>query len=287
MNQVLLLRGRQLQLSTPLVMGVLNVTPDSFYDGATLGAEVNSGFQVDVDRALRRAETMIHDGAAIIDVGGESTRPGAIPVSTAEELDRVIPVIEAIRVNLDTVISIDTSSPEVMSSACGAGAELINDVRALAREGAATAAAASGAAVCLMHTRAEPRVMQQDIHYADVVEDILDFLRQRIEAAVGAGIPREKLLIDPGFGFGKTVQHNYRLLRELERFTELHLPVLVGVSRKSMIGSVIDRPPELRLAGSLAATAWALANGASIIRTHDVGPTVDTVKIHCAVMAAD
>ncbi len=287
MNQVLSLRGRQLRLSTPLVMGVLNLTPDSFYDGATLGAEVNGRFQVDVDRALRRAASMVSEGAAIIDIGGESTRPGADPVMVAEELERVTPVIEAISANLDTAISIDTSSPQVMTAACAAGAGLINDVRALTREGALAAAADSGAAVCLMHARAEPKIMQQDIHYDDVVEDILGFLSQRVEEAVGAGIARDKLLVDPGFGFGKTVRHNYRLLRDLKRFSELQLPVLVGLSRKSMIGNVIDRPPAQRLAGSLAATTWALANGASIIRTHDVGPTVDTVKIHCAVTQAD
>ncbi|MBT8147420.1 MAG: dihydropteroate synthase [Gammaproteobacteria bacterium] len=268
-------------------MGVLNVTPDSFFDGATLGSEVNGQFRVAVDRALRRAEAMVNEGAAIIDVGGESTRPGASPVSIAEELERVMPVIEAISRNLDTVISIDTSSPEVMTAACRAGAGLINDVRALRRDGAMSAAANSEAAVCLMHTRAEPNVMQQDIHYEDVVEDILEFLMQRVEEAISAGISREKLLIDPGFGFGKTVQHNYRLLRDLNRFAKLQLPILVGLSRKSMIGNVVDRPLEERLAGTLAATTWALANGASIVRTHDVAPTVDIVKIHCAVTAAE
>ncbi|MBT8062852.1 MAG: dihydropteroate synthase, partial [Gammaproteobacteria bacterium] len=208
-------------------------------------------------------------------------------VSVAEELERVMPVIEAIARNLDTVISIDTSSPEVMTTACQAGAGLINDVRALRRDGAMSAAANSGAAVCLMHARAEPKVMQQGIHYGEVVEDILEFLKQRVEEATSAGIRRETLLIDPGFGFGKTVPHHYRLLRDLHRFAELRVPILVGLSRKSMIGKVVDRPSEERLAGTLAATTWALANGASIVRTHDVAPTVDTVKIHCAVTAAE
>ena len=267
-------------------MGVLNVTPDSFFDGATLGSEVGGRFRVAVDRALQRAESMVVDGAAIIDVGGESTRPGADPVSVNEELERVMPVIEAISRNLDTVISVDTSSPEVMAAACQAGADLINDVRALRRDGAMSAVAASGAAVCLMHARAEPKTMQQDIHYDDVVEELLEFLKGRVKEAASAGIASDKLLIDPGFGFGKTVQHNYRLLRDLHRFTELELPILVGISRKSMIGNVVDRPPEDRLAGTLAATTWALANGANVIRTHDVAPTVDIVKIHCAVTAA-
>ena len=287
LSYVLSLRGRPLQLSTPLVMGVLNVTPDSLFDGASLGSEVNGQFQVAVDRALQRAEVMVKEGAAIIDVGGESTRPGADPVSVAEELERVMPVIEAISRNLDTTISIDTSSPQVMTAACQAGAGLINDVRALRREGAMSAAADSGAAVCLMHARAEPKVMQQDIHYEDVVEDILEFLTQRVKDATSAGIRRDKLLIDPGFGFGKTVQQNYRLLRYLDRFARLQFPVLVGLSRKSMIGNVVDRPPEERLAGTLAATTWALAKGASIVRTHDVASTVDIVKIHCAVSAAE
>jgi len=267
-------------------MGVLNVTPDSFFDGATLGSQVNGHFKVAADRALQRAEAMVEAGAAIIDVGGESTRPGADPVTVAEEIERVMPVIEAISQNLDTAISIDTSSPEVMTAACQAGAGLINDVRALRKEGALSAAVDSGAAVCLMHARAEPKVMQQDIHYEDVVEELLGFLKERVEEATNAGIPREKLLVDPGFGFGKTVQHNYLLLRELRRFAELQLPILVGLSRKSMIGNVVDRPPQERLAGTLGATTWALANGANIIRTHDVAPTVDIVKIHCAVTTA-
>jgi len=265
-------------------MGVLNVTPDSFYDGATLGSSAGDRFQVSVDLALQRASAMVNEGAAIIDVGGESTRPGAEPVSESEELERVMPVIEAIRSNLDTAISIDTSSPAVMTEACRAGAGLINDVRALRRDGALAAAAASDAAVCLMHTRAEPKTMQQDAQYEDVVAEIYQFLQLRVDQAIEAGIERSQLVIDPGFGFGKTVQHNYRLLRELDRFTGLELPVLVGLSRKSMIGNVVNRPPAERLAGTLAATAWALAKGAKIIRTHDVGPTVDTIKIHCALL---
>jgi len=276
------MRGRQLDLSTPVVMGVINVTPDSFYDGSSLGSLAGSRFRVSVDQTLARVETMVADGAAIIDIGGESTRPGATPVSEQEELERVMPVIAAIRDKFDTPISIDTSSARVMSEACRAGADMINDIRALRREGAMDAAVASGAAVCLMHTRDEPGIMQQDIQYQDVVAEILTFLRQRVQDAVTAGIAREKLVIDPGFGFGKTVQHNYRLLRELRCFGELNLPILIGISRKSMIGTVVNRPADQRLAGSLAATGWALANGAKIIRTHDVAATVDVIKIHRA-----
>lgn len=280
------LRGRQLDLSTPVVMGVINVTPDSFSDGATLGTVQGNRFKVSIAQALARAEAMASAGAAIIDVGGESTRPGAVPVSSDEELERVIPVIEALRANLDTAISIDTSSAAVIREACAAGAELINDVRALRRDGALAEAVKSGAGVCLMHTRGEPHSMQQDIHYYDVVEDILAFLKERVAQTISAGIPREKLAVDPGFGFGKTLAHNYRLLRELGRFSELGLPVLVGISRKSMIGKVVDRPPEQRLAGSLAAATLALVNGAGIIRTHDVAETVDTIKIVCAMAEA-
>ncbi len=276
------LGGRQLDLSTPIVMGVINLTPDSFSDGSTLGDLESGRFWVSRDRALARAEAMVSAGASIIDVGGESTRPGADPISSGEELQRVIPVIEAIRLNLDTAISVDTSSSAVMSEACRAGAHLINDVRALQREGAMASAVSSGAGVCLMHSRGEPRTMQLNVHYTDVVEEILRFLKDRVAQTIRAGIPREKLVIDPGFGFGKTVEHNFRVLRELDRFGELGLPVLVGISRKSMIGKVVDRPTEQRLAGSLAATAWALLKGASIIRTHDVADTLDVIRIHCA-----
>ncbi|MCB1673011.1 MAG: dihydropteroate synthase [Gammaproteobacteria bacterium] len=283
MPRILDLGGRQLDLSTPVIMGVINVTPDSFSDGATLGDPRATGFRVSPQRALARAEAMVAAGAAIIDVGGESTRPGADPVSSDEQLQRVMPVIEAIHRNLDTAISIDTSSATVMREACQAGAQLINDVRALQQEGAMQAAAATGAAVCLMHSRGEPRTMQQEIHYTDVVAEILQFLKDRVAETISAGIPREKLVIDPGFGFGKTLEHNYRILRELDRFGDLGLPILVGVSRKSMIGKVVDRPADQRLAGSLAATVWALARGASIVRTHDVAETLDAIKVVCAI----
>lgn len=285
-TQQLNLRGRQVDLSTPVVMGVINVTPDSFSDGATLGALEADRFKVAVDRALARAEAMVNAGARIIDVGGESTRPGAAPVSTDEELQRVMPVIEAVRSNLDTAISIDTSSPEVMREACRLGADMVNDVRALQRDGAMAVVLSSGVAACLMHNRGEPGTMQQDVNYNDVVEEVLAFLKDRVAQTISAGIPREKLVIDPGFGFGKTVTHNYTLLRELHRFKELQLPILVGISRKSMIGNVTGRPPEQRLAGTLAATSWALTKGAKIIRTHDVAETLDIIKIHCAIAGA-
>ncbi len=286
LTRVLPLGGRQIDLSTPVVMGVVNVTPDSFSDGATLGTMSNSHFQVSVDSALARAEQMVNAGADIIDVGGESTRPGADPVSVTEELQRVIPVIEAIRDKLDTAVSVDTSSPAVMTEACKCGADLINDIRALRKEGALTAAADSGAAVCLMHTLGEPKVMQQAVNYDNVVDEVMAFLKERVQTTISAGIPRGKLLVDPGFGFGKSLQHNYQLLRELRRFTSLELPILVGISRKSMIGRVVGRPADQRLAGSIAATVWALRNGADIIRTHDVAETVDVIRIHRA-MAGD
>lgn len=272
-----------MDLSTPVVMGVINVTPDSFSDGATLGTPEADRFKVAVDRALARAEAMVGAGARIIDVGGESTRPGAAPVSTEEELQRVMPVIEAVRSNLDTAISIDTSSPVVMREACRLGADMVNDVRALQRDGALAAVLSSAAAACLMHSRGEPGTMQQAIHYTDVVEEILAFLKDRVTQTISAGIPREKLVIDPGFGFGKTVAHNFTLLRELHRFSELELPILVGISRKSMIGNVTGKPADQRLAGTLAATSWALTKGAKIIRTHDVVETMDIIKIHCAI----
>jgi dihydropteroate synthase len=267
-------------------MGIINVTPDSFSDGALLAVSPDGPFRVSVDKALARAEAMVRDGAALLDVGGESTRPGAVPVSAQEELERVMPVIEALAGNLDTPLSVDTSSPAVMREACRAGAVLINDVRALRREGALEAARECEAAVCLMHMRDEPGTMQQKIHYDDVVGEVLAFLKDRMARATGAGIDRARLLVDPGFGFGKTLENNYRLLRELDRFAELDLPLLVGVSRKSMIGGVLDRPPQDRLAGSLAAACWAVSRGANIIRTHDVAATRDVIKIHSAIVRA-
>jgi dihydropteroate synthase len=278
----LTLGGRQIDLSTPIIMGVVNVTPDSFSDGSNLGSLSNGKFKLAADKILLHADAMVSAGARILDIGGESTRPGADPVSVQEELDRVIPSIESIRNISEVSLSVDTSTPAVMIEACKAGADMINDVRALRRDGALEAAATTTAAVCLMHTLDEPKIMQQSIQYDDVVVDILKFLKVRVEETTRAGIVKDRLIVDPGFGFGKTVQQNFRLLGELEKFKELGLPILIGISRKSMIGTVVERPVDQRGAGSLAAAAFALSKGASIIRTHDVAATLDVVKIHCA-----
>jgi dihydropteroate synthase len=270
------LKSRVLDLGAPVVMGVLNVTPDSFSDG---------GRHATVDAALARAKEMIGEGAAIIDVGGESTRPGAPPVDEGDELARVLPVIERLR-GLGAVVSIDTMKPGVMRAACAAGAELINDVMALRAPGALEAARDAGAAVCLMHMQGEPRTMQQAPAYLDVVEDVAAFLGERVQACVAAGIARERLVLDPGFGFGKTLDHNVALLGGVDVIAELGLPVLVGVSRKSMLGTLTGQPLAERLAGGLAAATLAVWQGARIVRTHDVRATIDALKVTAAVAAA-
>ncbi len=276
---------RYIDLSIPRVMGILNATPDSFSDGGRLQSETRGGgFRVSVDRALQLAEDMLGQGASIIDVGGESTRPGALPVSDQEEMERVLPVVEAIATRLDVAISVDTSSVLVMREAIAAGAGLVNDVRALGRAGAVEVVAPSSVAVCLMHMRGQPADMQEHAQYDGVVDEVLAFLAQRVAECEKAGIERGRMLVDPGFGFGKTLVHNYELLRHLERLQVLGLPVLVGLSRKSMIGGITGRGVEQRLAGGLAATVHALLKGAAIIRTHDVAETVDVIKVHCAVM---
>lgn len=266
--------ARTLDLSAPVVMGVLNVTPDSFSDG---------GRYTSLDAALRQAEQMLADGAAIIDVGGESTRPGAAPVSEQQELDRVIPVVEALHRELDALVSVDTSTPAVIRACADAGAGIINDVRSLRRPGALEAAAGTGLPVCLMHMQGEPGTMQNDPFYEDVTAEVIAFLEQRVDACVDAGVPRDKLLVDPGFGFAKTVQHNLRLLAELSRLSRLELPLLVGLSRKSLFGKVLDRPVDQRLAGSLAAAVMCVERGARIVRAHDVKETVDSVRFAHAV----
>ncbi len=271
------LRTRRLALDEPLVMGVLNVTPDSFSDG---------GRFVATEAALRQARKLAAEGAGLLDVGGESTRPGATPVTVGEELRRVLPVIEALVREDGPPLSIDTAKAEVMLAASAAGAELINDVCALRAPGALEAAAASGCAVCLMHMQGEPRTMQSAPTYRDVAEDVYVFLAERIEACLRAGIELERILVDPGFGFGKTLEHNLLLMRGLSRLTALGVPVLVGVSRKSMIGTVTGRAVEARVAGGLALTALAVASGARIIRSHDVAETLDAVRMAAAVMAA-
>ena len=258
-------------------MGVLNVTPDSFSDG---------GRYVDVPAAVERGMAMAAEGAAIVDVGGESTRPGAGAVSAAEELERVIPVIERLAARLSVPISVDTAKPEVMRAAVGAGASLVNDVRALREPGALEAVAATGAGVCLMHMQGEPRTMQVAPGYDDVVSDVRRFLAERVEACLRAGIHRDRICIDPGIGFGKTLPHNLALLSAIERLGEPGIPVLIGVSRKSLVGIITGRPPEGRLAGSLAFAALAVARGAAIIRAHDVAETVDAVKVASALRRA-
>nr|WP_251309269.1 dihydropteroate synthase [Halomonas sp. NCCP-2165] len=257
-------------------MGILNVTPDSFSDG---------GRHVALDDALRHAEQMLAEGAAIIDVGGESTRPGAAPVAPQQELDRVAPVVEALVRELDALVSVDTSSPEVMRESAALGAGMLNDVRALRREGALQAAAHSGLPVCLMHMLGEPGDMQVAPHYEGPVEEaVADFLEARVAACLAAGLRPERLLLDPGFGFAKTVEHNLRLLHRMERLQALKLPLLVGMSRKSMIGKVLERPVEERLPGGLALAALAVERGARILRVHDVGPSVDAINMTWAVL---
>jgi dihydropteroate synthase len=256
-------------------MGILNVTPDSFSDG---------GDFISPELAISHAVQMLQDGADIIDIGGESTRPGAKSVSEQEELDRVIPAIEAIKQRLPVIISIDTSKPIVMREAVAAGAGFINDVMALQTPGAVAAAQELAVPVCLMHMQGQPRSMQKNPSYSDVVVEILDFFKQRIADCVAGGISRERLLLDPGFGFGKTLEHNLKLLQRLGEFNRIGLPLLVGISRKSMLGAILgDAPVEERLYASLAAAVLALERGASIIRAHDVKPTVDALKVVHAV----
>lgn len=269
--------GKVLDLRQPVVMGVLNVTPDSFSDG---------GHYTQLDEALRRAEAMVAEGAAIIDVGGESTRPGAPAVPVAEELARVLPVIERLARVLPVPISVDTSKPEVMRAAASAGAGLINDVWALRQPGALAAAAATGLPVCLMHMQGEPVTMQQEPGYDDVVAEVHAFLAERVRVCGDAGIPHARILVDPGFGFGKTLQHNLALLRCVERFTDLAAGVLVGLSRKSMFGALLDVPLTERLPGSLAGAVLAAWQGASIVRAHDVRETVQALRVCAAVRAA-
>ncbi len=263
-------------------MGILNVTPDSFSDGALFAKSDCPSFSVDLDRLLRRAEVMIGEGAAILDVGGESTRPGAESVALEQELERVIPVIEALSSNFDICLSVDTSTAEVMTEAIKAGAGLINDIRALALDGALDVVASSCAAICLMHMQGQPRTMQQDYSYNDVLGEVHQFLSGRVQSCLESGIGKDRLLIDPGFGFGKSVEHNYQLLRNLHSFQDLDVPVLVGLSRKSMLGKVTEKPVSDRLAASVAAATLALQGGARIIRSHDVAATVDAIRVHCA-----
>jgi len=269
-----------LDLSHPVVMGILNTTPDSFSDGGNY----YSGGGLDLDLAVRRAEHMLEEGAGIIDVGGESTRPGAGSVSEQQELDRVIPVVEALVNKLDALVSVDTSTASVITESAKAGASLINDVRALQREGALSAAAVTGLPVCLMHMQGQPNNMQQNPHYDDVIAEVTDFLRSRIAACNVQGISSGRIILDPGFGFGKTLAHNLALLQRLPELGELGCPLLVGMSRKSMVAQLLNRPVDERLPGSLALALLAAQGGAAIIRVHDVAATVDVLKILAAVV---
>ncbi|MFZ3019305.1 MAG: dihydropteroate synthase [Gallionella sp.] len=263
----------KLDLSRPLVMGIVNVTPDSFSDG---------GRYVSTSAAIDHAHKLIADGADILDVGGESTRPGAAPVGVQEELDRVLPLVEGLR-GIDIPISIDTFKPAVMRAALAAGACMVNDVNALLAEGALDAVARSDTAVCLMHKQGDPQNMQQQPHYQDVSAEVSRFLRERIAAAEAAGIARERIVIDPGFGFGKTLAHNLELLRRLDTLCELGVPVLAGMSRKSMLGAITGHDVGERQAASIAAALIAVQRGAAIVRVHDVRETVDALKIWNAV----
>ncbi|MEQ9545198.1 MAG: dihydropteroate synthase [Marinobacter sp.] len=269
--------GRVLDMSRCHVMGVLNVTPDSFSDGGRFNRP---------DAALARARQMVADGAAFIDVGGESTRPGATEVSVAEELDRVCPVVEAIARELDTVISVDTSAPEVMAEAAKLGAGLINDVRALQRDGAPEVVAAAGIPVCIMHIQGEPDSMQDNPEYRNVRREVSSFLTERMRVAEAAGVKSDNIVLDPGFGFGKTLEHNLQLLASLEQLHILGHPLLVGVSRKSMLGHITGREVNERLPASLAAATISAMKGASIIRAHDVRETVDAVRVVAAMKEA-
>jgi dihydropteroate synthase len=266
--------GRPLDLRRPAVMGILNVTPDSFSDG---------GDFFPPDKGIARALRMAEEGADIIDIGGESTRPGAQLVSDQEEIDRVLPVIEALRSRFSLPLSIDTSKPGVMRAAVAAGAGFINDVRALREPGALEAAAELDVPVCLMHMQGEPRTMQENPHYDDVVADVCAFLSERLRTAQAQGIPANRLVIDPGFGFGKTLEHNIELLRGLKKLRTLGAPMLVGLSRKSMIGKALGIPVDQRLHASVALAIMAVQEGARIVRVHDVGPTVQALRMWAAV----
>lgn len=260
---------KEIDLTQPQVMGVLNVTPDSFSDG---------GEFIEPGQAILHAQEMVAAGATIVDIGGESTRPGAAEVSVEDEILRVVPVIEAL-VEIPAPVSVDTSKPEVMLASVEAGASMINDVRALREPGALEAALEANVPVCLMHMQGQPRTMQSNPQYNDVVGDIIDFFRQRIEITLDAGIAEDNIILDPGFGFGKTAVHNYTMLREFKRFTEMGFPLLAGLSRKSMIGAILDNPVEDRMPASIALAVLVAERGANIIRVHDVKETVDALKM--------
>lgn len=266
--------GKILTLDCPKVMGILNITPDSFYDG---------GRYLTPELALNQAMRLVAEGAAIIDVGGESSRPGSEAVSVAEEIKRVIPVIRLLAQHIQVPISIDTAKPEVMEQAIRVGASMINDINALQAEGALHVARDSGVAVCLMHKQGLPQTMQVTPHYQDVVHEVRSFLEQRVTVCLEAGLSRQQLVVDPGIGFGKHVSHNLQLIHHLNQFTRIDLPLLVGISRKSMLQTLLQRPVAERLCGSVAFATLAAWLGAHIIRAHDVAATVDAIKVAQAV----
>ena len=262
--------SRDMPRPSARIMGILNVTPDSFSDG---------GRFMEPETAIAAARRMLDEGAAIIDIGGESTRPGAEPVSAAEELERVVPVIEVVANELSADVSVDTSKPEVMEKAVAAGASMINDVMALRTDGAIETARDLNVPVCLMHMQGLPRTMQKNPHYDDVVSEVRDFLLRRVDACASAGLDGDRIFIDPGFGFGKTLDHNLTLLANLDRLVETGYPVLVGLSRKSMIGAMLDRPVDERAAASAALALIAVQKGASVVRVHDVAETANALNI--------
>ncbi|WP_145492126.1 dihydropteroate synthase [Yersinia rohdei] len=270
-------RDLDLDLTHPQVMGILNVTPDSFSDG---------GHHNNLDKALQHAQLMLAAGATLIDIGGESTRPGAAEVSEQEELDRVVPVVEALAKRFDVWLSVDTSKAAVITESARAGAHLINDIRSLQEPGALEAAAKTGLPVCLMHMQGQPQSMQQSPHYDDLMADINQFFEYHIERCVAAGIAKSKLLLDPGFGFGKNLAHNYQLLARLAELHHFGLPLLVGMSRKSMVGQLLNVPPQQRVIGSVACAVIAAMQGAQIIRVHDVKETVEAMLVVKATLSA-
>ncbi|MBV1914944.1 MAG: dihydropteroate synthase [Pseudomonadales bacterium] len=272
--------GKWLDLRTPQIMGILNLTTDSFSDG---GQFITRDGSVDTDQVLRAAEQMVVDGATIIDLGGESTRPGAVPVAEQQEIERVAPLVELLASRIDAIISVDTSSPKLMSESAGLGAGMINDVRGLARPEALAVVAESGLPVCIMHMQGQPNTMQDQPVYNSIVSEVIGYFQARIVESIEAGIDKRKILIDPGFGFGKTLKHNLELLTGLAEFKTLGLPILVGISRKAMIGQMTGRPLDERVSGSVAAAMLTIQNGANIVRVHDVAATRDMIKIHLAV----
>ena len=270
-SMLLNLGSRTLDLSKPKIMGVLNITPDSFSDG---------GKYQSLDHALSACEKMIDEGASIIDVGGESTKPGSSPIEAGIQIDRVIPVIQSIKKNFDTIVSVDTGDPVVMREAIKNGAEIVNDVYALKNNVDMDFLSGENKAICLMHMKGSPSTMQENPVYDDLMTEIKDFLEERINFCLRAGKNRESLIIDPGFGFGKTMRHNILLLKNLEQLKYLKVPICIGISRKSFIGKITNKTINERLYGSLGATLIALQNGANIIRTHDVGPTTDIINLY-------